>query len=362
MSEICQGQESRRQKLAWCAGGLLVAGLVAYQMLKPERHHEEGENYFDIIANLDECVRLKDTTTPYFVLGGCVTAALANPKTVIDNENRFIIPPENIYKPQYRQNNGTLSDVDILVVSKDTRKVLAIRDALVPDPTILKSGDDQASQTELSKPGGRLKIGVTGLLSEDELHYRPRSLREKIIHDITKDYVSQRAQFDDGSYKWAISNIEVDLPDEYFEPWQMVLKNNNTVPVLNPLIHVLCYASRTCHGIRKRDVEKVRTIMDNIGNKFAASLLLDDKNQTASIELNGSVNEGVKAAKEFCDLKNELRWPKTRHEMGVYEAGLLASRIALHRAVDKWEFLEQFGQGGWLYDHLFSRFSREQAI
>lgn len=362
MSEICQGREGHGRELAWSVGGLAVAGLVAYQFFKPERHYEPGENYFDIIGNLDACVRSIDPTTAYFVLGGGVTDALKNPETVIDEENHLVIPPEDIYKPQYRKENGTLADVDILVASKDLSKVLAIRDALVPDRTLLQSSDEQAKRKELDKPGRRLKIGVTGLMSENELNHRPRTLREKFIHDITKDWVSQRIQLDDQSYKWAISNVEVDLPDEYFEPWRMVLKNGSTIPVLHPLIHVLCYAARPSYGIRRRDVDKVRSMMDNIGYRFAAGLQLDDKNQTASIELYGSANEGIKAAKEFCDSKNELRWSKTRQELGSYEAGLLAARIALHRMADKSKFLEQFGQGGWLFDHFLARFSGEQAI
>ena len=362
MSETCQGQENPVRQLALVAGGLLVAGLVAYQIFKPEHHYGPGENYFDIINNLDTCIRSVDAMTPYFVLGGGVTTVLQNPETVIDTENRLVIPPQDIYKPQYREDNGTLTDVDILVVTSDPKKVLKIRDALVPDQSILQtSNDEQIRHQELAKPGSQLKIGVTGLLTEKELHYRPHSLKEKIVHDIKKDWVSQRVGLDDESYKWAISNVEVDLPDDYFEPWQMVLKNGETIQVLHPLIHVLCYPARASHGIRRRDVKKVQGMMDNIGDQFAARLVLDSKRQTASIDLYGPGNDGVKAAKEFCDLKNELRWPKTRQELGRYEAGLLAGRIALHRILDKYKFFEQFGQGGWLYDHKLADFSGERT-
>ena len=76
MSEICQVREGYGRELAWSVGGLIVAGVVAYQILKPERHYEPGENYFDIISNLDTCVRSIDETTPYFVLGFLINRIL----------------------------------------------------------------------------------------------------------------------------------------------------------------------------------------------------------------------------------------------------------------------------------------------
>ncbi|HEY5442562.1 MAG TPA: hypothetical protein VIJ68_03420 [Candidatus Saccharimonadales bacterium] len=350
------------------AGVAAAAGGVAlYKALQPEKH-TGGENYFDIIGNLDECIRASaGEDVQYVMLGGGAAAALMNEETVIDTENKLITPPADIRKPQYRFDTGTMADVDILVVSADEEVIDKVRAALEPNLAVLQDEESTEAQKarELAKPGARLKVGVTGLESAEEYNQEPAGLKDKAKRVIRKDWVSRRLQDADGAKSFVISDVEVYLPDEYFDQWRLQLPNGETVPTLHPLIQVLCYTSRASHGIRKRDVSKVSKIMDNVGPDFGASLEWGSRQRTASIALEEPTTDpGVKAARRFSDTKNELRWRYTKERLGKPEAALLAARMALHRQLDTRKFFVQFGQGGLIYDKLLSRISgeRQQAL
>lgn len=346
------------------AASLAVAGAgagaaVLWKYLQPEKNHDGGENYFDIIANLDECIRSEEgcEDVSYFMLGGGAAAALADERTIVDIRNHRIIPPADIRKDQYRSDNGTMADVDILVMSADEDVITSVKSAL--EPKKVEDGDIDP-QKESAKPGAKLKIGVTGLMPGSEYHDEPSSMVGRAIKTIKKDWVSQRLSYENGVRTFAISDVEVELPSEYFEPWEMVLKDGKSVSVPHPLIQVLNYLSRACHGVREqRDGEKVDKMMQNIGPLFGAGVVWDDKRQTAKMTVE-SPEPGVNAAVDFVDRKNSLRWQYTQERMGKLEAGLLAARIAIHRKLDTWKFVRALGQDGILYDKVISKFSGER--
>lgn len=317
-----------------------------------------GENYFDIIAQTPELVA--DAVGPevkYFHVGGGASAALMDPATIVDRDSRSIIPPKGIYKPQFRHNNGTRTDDDQLVMSTDLDVVKAVRDAQLPILGLLRSGTPEQQKLEKSKPGAKLKIGVTGLTPAEEYFAPPKSIISKFVHGV---FISERLEAEDGQKSFAISDIEVKLPEDYFEPWQLILSSGKAVPVLNPMIQVMCYMSRTSHGIRGRDTDKVQAIVDNFGQDFNARLRWGHQRQAAELVFGEDANPGLLAAADFVRQKNALRYNQTKHRMGKPAAGLLAAEIALHRRVDSAEALQRLGQQGWLYDHVLSKFSREQ--
>src|SRR5579875_801378 len=117
MVEVAEaGPRSPRQAIA-VASGMAVAAVTAYRLLRPARSANPGDNYFDIIGNLDSCVRAAAPEgIQYIMMGGGASHALSDPRTRI--LGRDIIPPSGIEKPQYRP-SGTMADVDILVISRD---------------------------------------------------------------------------------------------------------------------------------------------------------------------------------------------------------------------------------------------------
>jgi hypothetical protein len=348
--------------LAGAIVGGIALGKACSTAAKQEKTHQTGENVFDIIQNIDNyIIREIGVDTQYFMMGGCSSSALADPRTRIDEATRRIIPPQDIHKDQFRRENGSQTDIDILVLSSDQKVVDGVRRALTPDHSVLTSelANKEEKQYEHNKPGAKLKVGVTGLLADGQ--YQPNSsLKDKIKGFIKNDWVSYRTITDDNTIFFRIADIKAALPESYFEPWYLQLKDGNCVPVFHPMIQVLCYLSRTSHGIRKRDINKVQSIMDNFGHQFSALLTWDNSQHTGKIQQVNTSNEGIEAAVNFVIQKNNLRWKNTKERIGKNKAALLAARIAIHRRLDNSERLTALGQEGWIYDNILSRISGER--
>lgn len=348
MRQFSQEHPAARNTLI--ATAAMAGGVALYKALKPERHYGPGENYFDIIHGFHQTVvDAVGEDVGYVMMGGGAAAALIHPETEIDIENRRIIAPPNIHKDQFRTDNGSMADIDVLVFAMDSKD---------------KETDvDRVRAALEAQYGSKLKVGVTGLHSAEK--YDERQNSNSLISNFKKDWVSDRIEDESGRRYVAIGDIKVELPEDYFETWTLEFLNKDTmeiesIPVFHPLIQASCYAARTCHGIRPRDIPKVSDIMSNIGWRFGATVEFGHKQQTADIVPTYPLDEdGVTAAIYFCDQKNRLRWPETKR-LGIGQAALLATRIAIHRQLDTRKFFEQFGQGGWLFDHFISRISGEK--
>lgn len=339
------------------AGGLAVGGRALYRRLQPEKQHDRGDNFYDCIANLDTLIRQEvGEDVDYVMIGGGASEPLKDSRTRLEDPD--IIPPDDLFKPQFREDTGAKCDVDLIILTRDPQVIKRIKRALRPNKKILAEGTEEQKQAELAKPGAKLKLGITGMVSGEDYYKPSEGTKAKAMKGFMKDWTSHRLEFEDGRRIFTISDVIVNLPDEYFEPHYLVLKNGERVPVLHPLIQVLCYASRTCHGIRIRDVSKVTEIMDNIGERYGAHLVWGKNNETVSLVFDQpTTNPGVLAALKFADDKNALRWLYTKNRLGMRQACLLAGKQAVHRFVDI-HFVE-FGQGGPLYDKVLSKFSDE---
>lgn len=349
-----RSQEHRGMRNAAIAAGVGVGLYALYNAVKPEKHFDTGENYFDIIRGFNQTViDAVGEDVGYVMMGGGASAAIMHRDTVIDIENRRIKPPADIHKDQFRADNGSMADIDVLVFAIDTKDEEDITDV------------DRVREALEENYGSRLKIGVTGLHAAENQDIEPATLTQKLLKNIKKDWVSDRIENVDGERFVTIADIKVALPEEYFETWEMELTNDEDgsteiIPVFHPLIQILCYLSRACHGLRPRDVEKVVEGIDNIGGLFGARLVMGDKNQTATLKLVDPVDDGVSAAVEFVDEKNSARWCETKERMSKSQAALLAARIAIHRQLDTRKFTIQFGQGGWIFDNIISKISGEK--
>lgn len=358
------GRFSREHKAASGAAIAVGAGLglyAAYHAVKPERHFDTGENYFEIIRGLDETVvNAVGPDVGYVVVGGAAAAALMDPRAQYDVSAEAIRAPKvgpkdkgGFHKDQFREDNGTMADIDVIVFDID------------PKDDTTTTNVDRVREALEDKYGAKLKIGVTGLHIAEDREVTPETAIKRALKNIKKDWVSDRVVDESGRRSFVIADLDVELPDEYFKPWRTYLEYEDgtieSFPVFNPLIQVSCYLSRACHGIRKRDISKVEKIMENVGGHFdGAHLVWGKKQKTADIELVHPADEGVSAAINFAEQKNNLRFRETYRRLGVGQAALLATRIAIHRQLDTRAFFLQFGQGGWLYDNVVSRFSDEQ--
>lgn len=323
-----------------------------------ESTHQRGENVIDIIGNLRACIENNIIECPqYFILGGVAVAALTDPETRFDLEKKRIIPPKNLRKDQYRE-NGTLGDIDILVDTLSTEKVDQIRQAIEPDDHLIEHGTIEQISYEKSKPGYKQKIGVTPLVSQKEYLGITKNPLKRLTKIVLKDFVSERVVDHKGRKSWRLADIQVDITDGYFEPWEQELPNGETIPVLHPVLQMACYPGRPSHGIRKRDVEKVQKIEKVVGPAFAVHLEWGDRNRTLDIVSESKKTQAYDSAIEFVHQKNELNYRNNKNRMGRRTAAWFALKQTLHRPADT--YLAHLGQEGWLYDHVLSKASGER--
>ncbi len=323
---------------ALIAGSVVAAGLLVRNLLKKE--HGPGENCFDIVHDLDQRIREVSDVT-YFVAGGVSAAALKNKNTIIDPATQTITPPSDIFKAQYRE-NGTLGDLDLIVLTDDIDELDKIRCALTPLPN-----DEEG----FSKPGAKLKIGVTGL----------KTANSKSGGSLSEGFVSNRILQQDGTITWEIVDITEVLSPESLQPWTLQLPGGNIVPVMHPVMQMICYGARTGHGIRKRDIEKLEDMEKVVGPVLGVKLNWINGRQKVEIERTTRTRCSFDEALDFLYRKNtQLHYEQTRKRLGAKRAGALAVKIALHRHVDTHDFYEQFGQGGPLFDKVFSKFTGER--
>lgn len=309
-----------------------------------------GKNVLACIDNIMDVVATETPDmTPFVILGGGASAALAAKGTQVDVSNGLVLPPRDLYKPQYRE-NGSLTDCDILLFDTDSAAVTALRRALTPNPYKIQSGTEAEITHEEAKPGNHLKIGVTPLTSLDAYERQSR---------VTKDFVSHRVEYPNGTRRFQIFNVSILLPDEYFEPWQQELPSGKHIPIMHPVIQMANYGSRACHGVRHRDVEKLQKMHANIGHVFGMEVdwVQDMRHVNIRVNKQWSANPAVEAALEFLAKKNELDFRQTRQTTGTLRSAAFAIKKALHRPADK--YLEKLGQEGWLFDHVLSRSTGE---
>lgn len=330
-------------------------GVALYEKLKPD--HEPGENALKIMSNLVDCIENEYANLPeerpipnYYVVGGGAVAALTDSATVFDFES---IPPKVIAKPtlfkaQFRK-NGSLGDIDIIVQGDNTDADI-IRAALTPNETVLGTDSQKDIDYELSKPGAKLKIGVTPLRPESD--YQKKGL--------LRDFVSERVVDERGHTSLRILDVEVPLTDDYWQVWHQVLTNGvDYIPVMNPVTQVGNYIARTCYDEpRKRDVQKLEDMERVVGPAFGISLRRNPRDKIVGIDAHDPYNPQYGPVIEFLDQKLTRHFQRNKEVLGTSSAAWFAIKQALHKPADT--YLEKVGQGGWLFDKVLSPISGER--
>lgn len=348
---IDYSKEHRAQVVA-VGTGLGIAAVAAYRHFKPEA--DPDGNFYDFIGTSASFIREEVPNAPeWFMVGGGMSAVLAHPDTEIDLGNRLVIAPPDIEKARVRP-NGKVVDQDIIAVTTDEDLVLQIRRALTPNPAILRDGTQEQIEREKRKPGQHVEIGVSPLKRQSDFERKPLLIR---------DFVSNRVEDDSDSitsYSWRIADIAVELPPESLESWRMQLNDSSLVNIPHPMIGMLSYPNRACHGVRFRDIKKMKEMEAVLGPVFGFELKWNKRQTQVEVVVTAETKDLdiFQAAIDFNNQKNALRFKNTIKRIGVGKAALLAAKIAGHRKADK--YLQDLGQSGVVYKLIVSRASDEE--
>lgn len=196
------------------------------------------QDCFEIVAGLNQSVR--EHTDTYYVVGGLASAALAHPGTRFDIGQRTIIPPEDLTLPSARE-NGTLRDIDVLVLSPEEKKI------------------DDVQNSVQSVVGDNLEISVFGIDSHEMYAEESRHWSRNF-----KEFLSQRTVDEQGRHRYVLRPIEQTVSEESYEPWAMLIPSDDYIQVMHPVAQLMCYKMRSISGLRSKDAQKVENIAGNI--------------------------------------------------------------------------------------------------
>lgn len=200
-----------------------------------DRYLAPGDGSFEAIANLDKALSESlPEQMNYFVVGGIVAAALADPATrIIEDEQVIMASPRSDIAAM--RPNGTLRDVDILVDG-----------VLAPDEAA------QAKEACEVVVNDRLEVSLFGF-DDQETYAQER------FH-----FLSRRLRTPDDQRSYQLGPLLQPTPAESYKPWELVLPSEQRVQVLHPLGQLLAYRMRSVSGLRPKDHEKFGQMHRNI--------------------------------------------------------------------------------------------------
>lgn len=182
------------------------------------------------------------------LFGGIGSAALVAPGLHIGDASQVLYLNDDIDLPQYRD-NGTLRDVDVMVLSADSDKIA------------------QAEAVGQQVIGDELELSFFGLLSFEALDIQAahpiRSLGKRFLAD---RYVDQDESGTIIQALKAVYPFSVPLDRATLETWTLTYQNHN-IPVPHPGTVVLNYLTRSLSGLRTKDTSKVAEVADNVFSK-----------------------------------------------------------------------------------------------
>ncbi len=203
------------------------------------------KNCVEVILPLREAIGGRDDIQ---LIGGIGTAALTHPKTAIVAGERRIVAPADLNVPQFRE-NGTLRDLDVLVLSTKRERIEEVED------------------TVRGIVGDELELSIFGLKPAVKLS----AMKYDPLRAARSQFVSDRYAFETSENgiiyaRKALFPFEVSIHPETLETWQLYIgkKDKYPTPIPNPGASVLNYLTRSVSGLRPRDVKKVHEAAQNI--------------------------------------------------------------------------------------------------
>lgn len=184
------------------------------------------------------------------IIGGNGAAALLHEDTVIDIDTRTITAPAVCDLPRLR-NDGSVRDLDTLVLSTDPTRIEAVR--LLGEEVV----------------GELLPVSVFGLRKLAELDdQRRRPVRSTTRIFLADRYVMPVAEDERPAETFegfkALYPFQVPIGAESLETFQLVLGDRLPTPTSHPGATILNYLTRSISGLRAKDVAKVEAMTEQV--------------------------------------------------------------------------------------------------
>lgn len=203
-------------------------------------------NCYHALEGLNEAISSQlDHDQRYVVVGGVVTGAIKHEGTTFHHAGSRLMPTSMKSAEPVIRDNGTVRDVDVVVLDRlSEEQGLAVKAAM--KSSIIKA------------VGQEMVVSVFGFDERQEM------TRERRVQAAMKAWTSKRTVDEYGVHRYELYPIEKVVSPESYQSWDMLTPNGATVPVLNPLGHMLAYRMRSISGLRTKDAEKVSEMKDRI--------------------------------------------------------------------------------------------------
>lgn len=187
------------------------------------------------------------------IMGGVGSVALAQPETEIFVDERMVVVPETDKLRneigQFRP-NGTLRDLDCLVMSDDEQEVTRAEDlatSIIGEQLDLSAFFQLHNVNELDR---KMRLPILGLATMW----------------VGDRYITSEDGKITGAQK-VLYPFAVDLPEAALEPWHLHVGDRTPMPIPSPAVAPLNYMTRSISGLRPKDAEKVGNLIANLEEK-----------------------------------------------------------------------------------------------
>jgi len=267
----------------------------------------QAPNCLDIIVPFNEALYADHALPEVQLMGGIASVALQHPGTEIRVDERCIVAPKGFLQDETvlealrpLRKNGTLRDLDALVLSTDQAKI------------------DSVEALAEQKIGQRLDISVFGL-------HKAAQLREQVANpsgwQVLKTFVSDRYVDDDSTIRKALFPFAVEMPPDALEPYSLEV-GDHVFQTANPAAAVLNYWTRSISGLRPKDADKVQTM---------ASRVFDKAPELVDWSIDGPGRSQMKLAAIFHTLRWANSWTRANRQLEL--GGALQVRAGSVRAL-----------------------------
>jgi len=239
-------------------------------------------NCIDVIKPFIEAINSRQANEVQ-IIGGINSVALVHPDTIIDTNNKKVIIPDSseLYLSTHRL-DGTLRDLDVLVLSCDEYEIENVRQ--IVDETV----------------GNSLEQSVFGFKSYKSLN---KQLRNPFGIAALKTFLSDRYCLEDEDMMVkSLFPFSVLLEKQSLETWELDY-DDMSIPIPNPAMSIINYTNRSISGVRSKDKSKVDMLASRVFKK--APELLDwavDGPGASQVALGGlirSLNQNKKQSNYF---------------------------------------------------------------
>lgn len=278
--------------------------------------HADTLNMYDIIP--DTLPVFAEHEVQYRVLGGTATTAVIEANAFLPNDKKIAAPPE-IHIPNIRD-NGTVRDIDFLVMTTDPDKIAAIH----------KDVKEAAGKNAV--------VSVFGIPRHEEMMARSK------WDGRLKDFTSERTIDADGNMYYLCHPIVQQVRTASYDQWEVQIEGGRNFTTLSPVALQAAYRIRSLGGERPRDHKKTMDMEVSMMHKWP------EHEEYAQAMVS-----------EWYDFRDAMQ--KMGFTDGGLDAFMLALRRPLIRFLDAQDWAVEISQGGGFLGEkiqpILGRFMRE---